>query len=290
MSESPEIATSSSPPPSFGRLRFNLDWITRPVFGAALAAAVIAAVVAGVWPFAGVAAGVSVAAVREWHRIVECRRPAREFWISALAIPAALTLLVWRPHTAFAWIVLAAGFCVVFYSAARRQARALWHASGMVYVGVPALLLVSLRTSAAHAPIVLIELFLVVWATDTGALILGNLIGGPKLLPKLSPRKTWAGTLGGIVAAATAAALFVATLHGHVLAAMVLGSLLSAIAHGGDLLESWVKRQFEFKDSGGLIPGHGGALDRIDSTLTAGTAMAIVVLGFGLDPTFGGRL
>jgi phosphatidate cytidylyltransferase len=171
-----------------------------------------------------------------------------------------------------------------------RGAHALWHGSGIFYVGVPALLLVSLRSSAVHAPIVLIELFLVVWATDTGALILGNLIGGPKLVPKLSPRKTWAGTLGGIVAGSAAAALFVAILRGHVLGAMALGSLLSIIAHGGDLLESWVKRQFEFKDSGGLIPGHGGALDRIDSTLTAATAMAIAVLYFGLDPTFGASL
>jgi phosphatidate cytidylyltransferase len=286
VSETPEIITAA-PPSSFGKLRFNLDWITRPVFGGALAAVAIASIVAGPWPFAGLAGVASVAALREWHRIVESRHPAREFWVSALFVPVALASLAWRPHSVVAWIVLAAGFSAVLASAAARGAHAFWHASGVFYVGVPGLLLVSLRASGIHAPLVLIELFLVVWATDTGALILGNLIGGPKLFPRLSPRKTWAGTLGGSVAASTVAALFVAILGGHVLAAMAFGLILSLVAHAGDLLESWVKRQFAFKDSGGLIPGHGGALDRIDSTLTAATATAIAVLSFGLDPLFG---
>ena len=286
MSESPEIIVSVPSSP-FGKLRFSLDWITRPVFGGALAAVAIGSIIAGVWPFACVVAVAGVAGVREWHRMVENRSRTREFWISAFTVLVALALVAWRPHSTMAWFVLAAGFGGIFVSAAMRGAYALWHASGVLYVGVPALLLVTLRASAVRAPIVLIELLLVVWATDTGALILGNLIGGPKLMPKLSPRKTWAGTLGGVVVATLAAALFVATLGGHVLAAMALGSILSVVAHGGDLLESWVKRQFAFKDSGGLIPGHGGALDRIDSTLTAATAMAIAILIFGLDPTFG---
>lgn len=288
MSESPE-GIVSAPQSSFGKLRFNLDWVTRPVFGGALAAIAIASIFAGVWPFAGLVGAAGVAAVREWHRIVESRGPAREFWISAIAVVVALTLLAWQPHSLAAWMVLAAGFCCVFISAGIRGAHPLWHASGVFYIGVPALLLVWLRASVHHAPLVLIELFLVVWATDTGALILGNLIGGPKLMPSLSPRKTWAGTLGGVVAASAAAALFIAILRGHVWAAMAFGSILSVVAHGGDLFESWVKRQFAFKDSGGLIPGHGGALDRIDSTLTAATAMAIAILSFGLDPTFGAR-
>ena len=288
MSKSPQLAASATS--SFGKLRFNLDWITRPVFGVALAAAAIGTLFAGKWPFAVLVGIGSVAAVREWHRIVERGGAAREFWISGVAISAALVLIAWRPHTMSAWIMLVAGVGVVFVSALARGARPLWHAAGVLYVGVPALALVLLRSSAQGAPLVLLELFLVVWATDTGALIVGNLVGGPKLLPKLSPQKTWSGTLGGIVAASAAAALFVAILHGHVLAAMALGVVLSITAHGGDLFESWVKRQFAFKDSGGLIPGHGGALDRIDSTLTTATVMAVVVLAFGFDPTFGARL
>lgn len=286
MTDSREIF-ASAPPSAFGKLRFNIDWITRPVFGGALAAIAIGAIFAGKWPFALLVGVVGVAALREWHRIVESRGFAREFWFSALAVPVALSLVAWRPDAPAAWVVLIVGSIGVFISAGLRGTRPFWHAAGVFYVGVPALLLVALRTSAVQAPFVLVELFLVIWATDTGALILGNLIGGPKLVPKLSPRKTWAGTLGGTVAASVCAALFVAILNGHVLAAMAFGTILSAIAHAGDLLESWVKRQFEFKDSGGLIPGHGGALDRIDSTLTAATAMAVAVFAVGLDPMFG---
>ncbi len=267
-----------------------MDWITRPIFGVGLAAVAIGSIFAGTWAVAVMSGVASVAAAREWHRMVESRRPAREFWITAFAVPIALAVLAWQPVSTAAWFVLAAATLIVGASAMMRKARVIWHAGGVLYLGVPALLMVLMRARAPNPVCVLLELFLIVWATDTGALIAGNLIGGPKLVPVLSPNKTWAGTLGGVIAATVGAAIFVAVLHGRPGEAAIFAALLSVVAHGGDLFESWVKRQFQFKDSGGLIPGHGGALDRIDSTLAASTAMAVAVLSLGADPVFGAHL
>lgn len=290
MSKAPDISAPVPPAPAAGGLRFSTDWITRPIFGVALAALAIGSIFAGTWPFAVVASVASVAAAREWHRMVESRKPAREFWITACTVPLALAALAFRPGSIVGWVLLGAGTLIVGVSAAMRHARVAWHAAGVVYLGVPALLMVLMRARAPNAICVLLELFLIVWATDTGALILGNLIGGPKLTPVLSPNKTWAGTLGGILAASIVAAVFIAILHGRPGEAAIFAALLSAVAHGGDLFESWVKRQFQFKDSGGLIPGHGGALDRLDSTLAASTAMAVAIFAIGADPTFGAHL
>jgi phosphatidate cytidylyltransferase len=267
-----------------------MDWITRPIFGVALAAVAIGSIFAGTWPMAVMAGVASVAGAREWHRMVESRKPAREFWITAFMIPISLAVLAWLPESPNAWFVLSAATLLVAASAAIRNTRVIWHAGGVLYLGVPALLMVLMRARAPNAICLLLELFIVVWATDTGALVLGNLIGGPKLVPVLSPNKTWAGTLGGMIAASIGAAIFVALLHGRPIEAAAFAALLSAVAHGGDLFESWVKRQFQFKDSGGLIPGHGGALDRLDSTLAASTAMAFAVFAIGVDPTFGAHL
>jgi phosphatidate cytidylyltransferase len=164
-----------------------------------------------------------------------------------------------------------------------------WQSGGVLYIGIPALALVATRTLAAHGAWLIIGLFLAVWATDSGALIAGKLIGGPKLAPVLSPNKTWAGTLGGIAAAAVVEAVYVGAIGGKAVPAFFYGAALSVVAHAGDLFESWVKRRFSRKDSGSLIPGHGGALDRIDSTLSAAVAFALLALVFKLDLLFGAQ-
>ncbi|MDE2494021.1 MAG: phosphatidate cytidylyltransferase, partial [Alphaproteobacteria bacterium] len=146
-----------------------------------------------------------------------------------------------------------------------------------------------LREVPPHGAWLIGALFAVVWATDTCALIVGNLVGGPKFVPQLSPNKTWSGTIGGIAAAAVAEAIFIAVIGGDAGAAALFGAVLAMFAHLGDLFESWVKRRFHLKDSGSLIPGHGGVLDRIDSTLAAVVALEIAVFVFHLDPLFGAR-
>lgn len=124
----------------------------------------------------------------------------------------------------------------------------------------------------------IIGLFALVWATDIAAYITGRLIGGPKIAPRVSPNKTWAGLLGGMAASAAIAyglSSYVPTLPGpH---AVLIGAVIAIIAQAGDFLESGIKRRAGVKDSGTLLPGHGGLLDRVDGLLPASLAYAILV-------------
>ena len=144
------------------------------------------------------------------------------------------------------------------------------------------------RISEPRGALVIVGLFLIVWATDTGALIFGNLIGGPRLAPKLSPSKTWAGTIGGSVTAALVFGLLYLAVGRNRSGSQRCSRLFfSVIAHAGDLFESFVKRRFGIKNSGALIPGHGGVLDRMDSTFSASVALALLVFLAHFNPLFG---
>ncbi|MCH7931170.1 MAG: CDP-archaeol synthase, partial [Proteobacteria bacterium] len=125
-------------------------------------------------------------------------------------------------------------------------------------------------------------LFAVVWATDVGAYFAGRGVGGPKLLPRISPGKTWAGLVGGVVCAALVGAAAAALLDLPSHAPLILVSaLLAVVAQAGDLFESMVKRRFKAKDSGTLIPGHGGVLDRLDGLLAAAPVVAVITVFSG---------
>jgi phosphatidate cytidylyltransferase len=260
------------------------------LFGLLLAALVIGANFYGPRCFAVLIAICAVLAAREWHRLVASQDSfLPEMLISAIAVALSLgSFLVWpQSWISPAILVAAAAFALAFAVAGRGHP--FWQSGGVLYIGVPALALVATRALAPHGAWLIIGLFLAVWATDTGALVAGNLIGGPKLAPVLSPNKTWAGTLGGIAAAAVIEAIYVGVLGGNAVLAFFYGAVLSVVAHGGDLFESWVKRRFSRKDSGSLIPGHGGALDRIDSTLSAAVGLAVLVLVFKFDLLFGAQ-
>jgi phosphatidate cytidylyltransferase len=117
-----------------------------------------------------------------------------------------------------------------------------------------------------------------VWAYDTGAYFAGSIIGGPRFLTSISPSKTWAGAIGGLVTATAVVALLLWALGRGPAEALVLGPLIAIAAQAGDLVESMVKRAAGAKDSGRLFPGHGGILDRVDSLLFAGPAVYFYVL------------
>ncbi len=143
--------------------------------------------------------------------------------------------------------------------------------------------LVWLRGAGEAAPWLVLWLFAVVWATDVGAFAAGRLIGGPRLAPRVSPKKTWAGAAGGLAAAlAVSAAAAALGLAGPGALAdptvvILLGAALGIAAQAGDLLESAIKRRFGVKDVSHIIPGHGGAMDRVDGILVAAPVAAGLV-------------
>ncbi len=149
-----------------------------------------------------------------------------------------------------------------------------WRVGGLAYIGVACWGLIVLRQGFLGRELVL-WLFLAVWAADTGAYAFGRLIGGPRLAPVLSPKKTWAGLIGGIACAALVGVVAAIENSLEVLNVAAFGAFLGALAQGGDLLESWAKRCFGVKDSGSIMPGHGGLFDRVDGLMAAAIGMVI---------------
>jgi phosphatidate cytidylyltransferase len=231
------VAAESGPAPGLRNIKFNKDWITRPLFGLALAALTLAAVLGGADYFALLCAAVGIAAAREWSRMITNQVYGPNFIVTSAAIAATvLAGLVW-PHSLVAWIPIAVGVAAAVSIAASRRESIPWQGAGVLYLCVPILGLLVLRV-APHGAMIIVALFVGVWMTDTGALIVGNLVGGARLWPSLSPNKTWAGTLGGIAAAAAADIGFVMLLGGPALTGAVLGIGIGATAQCGDLFES----------------------------------------------------
>ncbi len=164
-----------------------------------------------------------------------------------------------------------------------------WKWLGLAYVALPCLSMIWLRSvqfeenpeAGRH---IVMYLLLVVWSTDIGAYFAGRAIGGPKLAPAISPNKTWAGLAGGVAAAMLVGGFcsFFSPYPRSFVSAMVIGGLLAVVAQGGDLFESWIKRRAGVKDSGTLIPGHGGILDRIDGLTFSTPLLAFMLSTSGL--------
>ena len=152
-------------------------------------------------------------------------------------------------------------------------------AFGALYIGVPCVSILWLSADPATGRAVLFWILALVWATDIGAYAFGRTIGGPKLAPRVSPKKTWAGLIGGVASAAVAGLATAHVANAPSAAAVVAVSAgLAVIEQFGDLAESAVKRRFGVKDAGTLIPGHGGMLDRLDGLLAVAPAVALLSL------------
>lgn len=177
-------------------------------------------------------------------------------------------------------ILAAVAATAVFYEWTRitRGWGAGWYIGGFLYALVAALALLWVRDRADSGIAMVLWVFAVVWATDIGAYAAGKAIGGPKLAPSISPGKTWSGFYGGVVAATLVGAAW-ALFTGLDPVLLLLAPLFAVTAQGGDLFESWMKRQAGVKDSGSWLPGHGGVFDRLDGLLPVAilTAGAVIV-------------
>ena len=155
--------------------------------------------------------------------------------------------------------------------------RARWCGAGIVYASAFVFSLMVLRADPAYGFAAIITLFAVVWGTDVSAYFVGKSLGGPKLWRRVSPKKTWSGSIGGLVLGTAFAMLVAWGLGvGHSLLLALMLAVLSILSQLGDLGESHMKRIFGVKDSSNLIPGHGGVMDRVDGLLVAVVAAAVI--------------
>ncbi|MCB0015663.1 MAG: phosphatidate cytidylyltransferase [Anaerolineales bacterium] len=227
---------------------------------------------AGDWAFSVLILACAGMIAREWGRL--CEGSADTIPVFALV---GGTVTVIAGATALQRFDAGIVACILLYFALRKlpaggrsDRSRVWLAAGALTIIPAGLSLIWLRTVPENGLELVIWLFAVVWTTDTAAFAVGRTIGGPRLAPMISPSKTWAGLIGGLTGATLMGFLLAYAIMGQAAALAALTGLIIGLASGiGDLFESYVKRRFRVKDSGGLIPGHGGFLDRLDSLLAA---------------------
>jgi len=251
--------------------------IKRIASAVVLAAIALAATFFSPWTFLSLVIVCAGVLVWEWGRLT------RGDGLDAIAVTsavstAALALLVLAHRPALAALSFAvAGGTVAIITASKQQFG--WALAGLAYAALPAAALVWLRGDPALGTAAVIYLFAIAWTTDTASYGAGRLIGGPKLAPRISPRKTWSGFIVGTLAPAFVGMAFALALERGSVVILALVSVGLALAcQAGDLSESWVKRRFGAKDMSQLIPGHGGLADRIDGLLFAAATAGLIAL------------
>lgn len=232
----------------------------------------------GAW-FSAMIGFACVVMLFEWSRMVERRSFSSGFYALAVCACGVMYFAGAGQYVAALVICLISGVTAGFLSK-RDGGVGVWMAGAAAYIIAPCIALLWLRLDAPSGKELTFLLYGVVWAADTGAFIFGKFIGGPKISHALSPSKTWAGIGGGVlggslVGAGAAAALFG---PGAAVAFILIGGVLGAASVTGDLVESAFKRNFGLKDISGFIPGHGGALDRLDGMIFATSAMTAGLL------------
>jgi phosphatidate cytidylyltransferase len=243
-------------------------------FGSAM---VMIAVTLGLAWFGGIgwallAAFVMGGVAYEWGRMIS--PDATLLWARALAAAICGVCFVMLPRNFE--IIAAIGFFFTLFGWSKRAG--VWALVGTLYLAACGWALAGLRGNDVDGRTLLFGLFAVCWATDSAAYGVGRFLGGPKLFPAISPNKTWSGSIGGTLAGIAAGCLYAMISGGNLAAWAVVGWLLAVACQGGDLLESLAKRHFGVKDASGVIPGHGGILDRLDGHFSAASVLVLLVL------------
>lgn len=252
------------------------DLPVRAAVGLGLIAVALTALVLGGFCFWLILTLAALLMLAEWGALQGASGGATRLAQFALFVPLVTMAPTWiigetRDFFTVGLLAGAAFFTVII----TRQPRL---AAGVLYAGVPVLALIVIRRQIDGDGLTwTLWALALVWATDIGAFFAGRAIGGPKLWPAVSPNKTWAGLIGGVAAASAFAAVLHAT-AGLPLRMTLATPALAVLAQGGDLYESWLKRRAGVKDSGKLLPGHGGVMDRLDGVVPVAPVAALLVV------------
>jgi phosphatidate cytidylyltransferase len=273
MSEDDEAGNRE--PPSL-RSRLGSDFTTRLVSGLAMGAVVALFTFTGPVPFTVLVVAVTVALSWEWGRLVHGGEGdvVIAVQIATVALAAVLAAL---EKVGLGLVILPIGAILALLLSLGHNS--LFSALGVFYAGLPAVALIWLRADITFGLQAVVFLILIVVASDTAGFVVGRLVGGAKLWPRLSPNKTWAGCLGALAGSAILAAAFAFVVaDASPIRLAGIGCLLSLVAQAGDLFESAVKRRFGAKDASTLIPGHGGVMDRVDGLAAVASAAGLMGL------------
>lgn len=252
----------------------------RILTGLVMIVAALGALWLGGAAFWGLVSLLAVMMMIEWAQMAKAVR--WQIWLSA-ALAAGLMAAAWSftdeglvssfPDRLIAQMADLAGISAILLAVISFRARL---GVGLLYAVFPAVALVFIRQQPGQGLMLALWTLMIVWATDIGAYFAGRAIGGPKLAPGLSPNKTWAGLIGGMASAGLVGAA-ISSAGGLPVLCWVAGAPLAVAAQIGDLFESWLKRRSGVKDSGSLLPGHGGVMDRLDGVVPVGMLVAAAV-------------
>jgi phosphatidate cytidylyltransferase len=238
-----------------------------------MACVAVGLIVAGPQWFAGLALVIGVVLAWEWGRIVR-GVDGDIVMVAHVCTVVAATVLAAMGQIALAMLATAIGLILVTLLSFGRHA--VLSGLGVAFAVLPTVALIWFRSDPDFGMRAVLYVVAMVVVTDVAAYFSGRLIGGPKIWPRLSPKKTWAGLIGAMIATAAAGALFARWVPGAVPIKLAMqGSALAVIAQIGDFAESALKRKFGTKDASGLIPGHGGFMDRVDGLVTASVIAAL---------------
>jgi len=265
VSESDTAPAGAKPAPS------NL--VMRVLAALVLAPVTIGIAYAGGWLWALLVTLVSIGLFAEWLMVVGAGSTALTG--AGTIVIAMMGLCVAAGALKTAIVVGCVGGAIIMLIA---RGRFVWAGTGFAYASAALLASILVRKDLVNGFAALLFVLLVVWATDIGGYFAGRGIGGPKLWPRVSPKKTWAGALGGFAASLAVAAGFAACGIGKLVPLLLVSAVLSVVSQLGDLFESAVKRRFGVKDSSHLIPGHGGLMDRLDGFVAA--ILVAWIIGF----------